>query len=62
LAVTVTDLSTSSESAPTQVTVDQSVPAAPVITGPAEGTVTNDNTPTVTGRAEAGATVNVTGP
>jgi len=42
--------------------IDTIAPDAPVITAPADGSVGNDNTPTVTGTAEAGATVVVTGP
>ncbi|WP_157953207.1 Ig-like domain-containing protein [Nocardioides allogilvus] len=39
---------------------DTTAPAAPVITGPAEGTSTTDTTPTVTGTGEPGATITVT--
>ncbi len=49
-------------SPPTFVTVDQTAPNVPVITAPTDGSLTNDNTPTVTGTAEAGATVVVMGP
>jgi outer membrane protein OmpA-like peptidoglycan-associated protein len=41
-------------------TVDANPPAAPVITTPTEGSVTNDNTPTITGTSEPGSTVTVT--
>jgi uncharacterized protein YhjY with autotransporter beta-barrel domain len=34
-------------------------PAAPVVTAPASGSVTNDTTPTITGTTAAGSTVNV---
>ena len=61
LTVLVTDAN-GNDSAPTHVIVDQAAPDAPVITAPTEGTLTNDNTPTVTGTAEVGATVVVTGP
>ncbi|HWJ65644.1 MAG TPA: Ig-like domain-containing protein [Nocardioides sp.] len=40
-------------------TVDTTVPAAPVITGPADGSVVGDSTPTITGTGEPGATVEV---
>ncbi|MBJ7347507.1 MAG: hypothetical protein JHC87_02920 [Thermoleophilaceae bacterium] len=40
-------------------TVDTIAPSAPVITGPADNSSTNDSTPTVTGTAEAGSTVKV---
>jgi uncharacterized protein (TIGR03382 family) len=40
-------------------TVDTTAPAAPVVTNPADGSVTNDNTPTYTGTAEPGSTVTV---
>jgi len=39
---------------------DLTAPAAPVITAPADGSTTNDSTPSVTGRAEPGSTVTVT--
>ena len=63
LSATATDAAgnTSSASAVT-VTVDTAAPAAPVITAPTAGELTNDNTPTVSGTAEPGATVTVTGP
>ncbi|WP_395377193.1 Ig-like domain-containing protein [Marinicella sp. W31] len=61
LTVLVTDAN-GNDSAPTHVIVDQSPPGAPVITAPANGTLTNNNTPTVTGTAEVGSTVVVTGP
>ncbi|MDH5550008.1 MAG: Ig-like domain repeat protein, partial [Gemmatimonadota bacterium] len=38
-------------------TVDTQAPAAPVITAPTNGSTTNDNTPTITGTAEANASV-----
>ncbi|HYH96383.1 Ig-like domain-containing protein, partial [Hyalangium sp.] len=40
-------------------TVDTAAPAAPVVVTPANGAVTNDNTPTYSGTAEAGSTVTV---
>ena len=61
LTVFVTD-SNGNDSAPTHVIVDQSTPAAPVITAPTNGTLTNNNTPTVTGTAEPGVTITVDGP
>ncbi|KFE63709.1 Large repetitive protein [Hyalangium minutum] len=39
--------------------VDTGGPAAPIITAPANGSITNDNTPTYTGTAEANSTVTV---
>ncbi|HEY1101329.1 MAG TPA: Ig-like domain-containing protein, partial [Myxococcota bacterium] len=39
--------------------VDTTAPAAPVVTTPANGSVTNNTTPTVTGTAEANSTVRV---
>ncbi|TLM93928.1 Ig-like domain-containing protein [Hymenobacter jeollabukensis] len=39
--------------------VDTTPPAAPVVTTPANGSLTNDNTPTYTGTAEASSTVTV---
>lgn len=41
-------------------TVDATAPAAPTITAPADGSVTDDGTPTITGTAEDGATVQLT--
>ncbi|SFS65119.1 Ig-like domain-containing protein [Saccharopolyspora flava] len=41
-------------------TTDSTAPAPPSITGPADGTVTNDNTPTISGRAEPGSSVVIT--
>ncbi|MDG0792139.1 Ig-like domain-containing protein [Cohnella ginsengisoli] len=40
-------------------TVDTTAPAAPVVTSPANGSTTNDSTPTYSGTAEANSTVNV---
>ncbi|MBW9095049.1 hypothetical protein JNB62_15275 [Microbacterium jejuense] len=40
-------------------TVDTVAPAAPVITSPAAGSTTNDDTPPITGTAEPGSTVTV---
>ncbi|MFC0197083.1 Ig-like domain-containing protein [Microbacterium arthrosphaerae] len=40
-------------------TVDTTAPAAPVVVTPADGSTTADDTPTVSGTAEAGATVTV---
>jgi len=50
---------TSVESNTNTFTVDTTAPAAPVVTAPANGSITNDNTPTYTGTAEAGSTVTV---
>jgi len=49
----------SQPSLPDSFTVDTLAPAAPVITRPTAGQVLTDNTPTVGGTAEAGATVRV---
>ncbi|WP_194293017.1 Ig-like domain-containing protein [Streptomyces smaragdinus] len=46
-------------SAPVDITIDTVAPAAPVITSPADGSTITDNTPTVTGTGEPGATVEV---
>ena len=40
-------------------TADVTAPVAPVVTGPADGSVTNDATPTYSGTAEPGSTVTV---
>jgi hypothetical protein len=40
-------------------TVDATAPAAPVVTAPTGGSLTNDNTPTITGTAEPNASVAV---
>lgn len=50
---------TSPPSAPSTVTVDSSLPAAPVVTAPADGSTTDDATPAISGTAEPGATVTV---
>ncbi|GAB4070991.1 hypothetical protein GCM10028777_37860 [Angustibacter speluncae] len=50
---------TSPPSAPSTVTVDSSLPAAPVVTTPADGSTTDDATPAISGTAEPGATVTV---
>lgn len=48
------------EKVPVQVVVPDTIPpTAPVITGPKDGTVTNNNTPTISGTAEANSTVKV---
>ncbi|WP_051485426.1 Ig-like domain-containing protein [Nocardioides sp. J54] len=49
----------SGPSEPVTITVDTTAPAAPTITAPADGSVTNDPQPPVTGTAEPGATVEV---
>jgi len=40
-------------------TVDATIPVAPVVTGPPNGTVTSDSTPTISGTAPANSTVTV---
>lgn len=50
---------TSEPSAEVTFTVDTAAPAAPVITSPTDGESLDDNTPTVTGTGEPGATVTV---
>ena len=40
-------------------TIDTTAPAAPVISSPADESVTSDSTPTISGTAEAGSTVTV---
>lgn len=49
----------SASSTPQSLTVDTVVPAAPTITSPVGGTTIGDNTPTITGSGEAGASVRV---
>lgn len=44
---------------PVNVVVDTTAPAAPVITSPVDGAISNNPTPTITGTAEPGATVEV---
>ncbi|MFL5347471.1 MAG: adventurous gliding motility protein AgmC [Hyalangium sp.] len=58
---TATDVAgnTSPESNTNTFTVDATVPTTPVITGPADNTVTSDNTPTFTGTADPNTTVTV---
>ncbi len=48
---------TSPSSTTNTFTVDTTAPAAPVVLTPANGSVTNDNTPTYSGTAEANSTV-----
>lgn len=45
--------------APVDFVVDTTAPAAPVITSPADGSTTNDPTPSISGTAEPGSTVEV---
>ena len=61
ITVTVTDAggNTSSASPAVTFTADTSAPLAPVITSPASGTNSNDNTPTFTGTGEPGSVVKV---
>ncbi|MFI9488503.1 Ig-like domain-containing protein [Promicromonospora sp. NPDC052451] len=56
-----TDLAgnTSEPSDPITVAVDTTAPAPPVITSPADGDRTDDNTPTIEGTGEPGATVTI---
>jgi LPXTG-motif cell wall-anchored protein len=49
----------SGPSAPVSFTVDTTGPAAPVITSPADGSTTNDDTPPITGTAEPGSIVTI---
>ncbi|WP_242982185.1 Ig-like domain-containing protein, partial [Clostridium sp. LS] len=49
----------SSVSNKVNITIDSTAPLAPVITGPQDGTVTNNNKPTISGTAEANSTVKV---
>jgi uncharacterized protein (TIGR03382 family) len=51
---------TSDRSNVNRFTVDTTPPGAPVVTSPANDSVTNDNTPAITGTAEANSTVTVT--
>jgi uncharacterized protein (TIGR03382 family) len=59
--VTATDTTgnTSPDSNTNTFIVDTTPPAAPVVLTPADGAVTNDNTPAYSGTAEAGSTVTV---
>ena len=50
---------TSVDSNAVDVTIDTVAPAAPVVTSPVDGSSTNDNTPTISGTAEANSTVDV---
>ncbi len=50
---------TSADSNTNTFTVDTQPPVAPVVIAPANGSTTNDNTPTYSGTAEAGSTVTV---
>ncbi len=50
---------TSPESTPVTFAIDTTAPAAPAITSPADGTVTSDTTPAITGTAEPDSTVEV---
>jgi hypothetical protein len=60
VSATATDAAgNTSPAASNDFTVDTAAPAAPVITGPADGSTTGDNTPAVTGTAEANSTVTV---
>ena len=62
LTATATDPAgnTGPASAPVNLTVDTTAPAAPAITAPAPGADVNDTTPTFTGTGEPGATVTIT--
>ncbi|HEX8704183.1 MAG TPA: Ig-like domain-containing protein, partial [Myxococcaceae bacterium] len=61
VSATATDVAgnTSPASNTNTFTVDTAAPAAPVVNTPANGSITNDNTPTYTGLAEPGSTVTV---
>jgi uncharacterized repeat protein (TIGR01451 family) len=58
-AVASNDVGDSPVSAEVDIVVDSTGPGRPVITAPADGSATNDATPTVRGTAEAGATIDV---
>ncbi|MGI9303450.1 MAG: Ig-like domain-containing protein, partial [Gammaproteobacteria bacterium] len=63
IPVSVTDAAGNSGAATTvTITVDSTAPAAPTITAPADGSTSNDNTPTFSGTASAGDTITVTDP
>src|SRR6185295_18745332 len=49
--------STSPASNAISITIDSTIPAAPVITSPATGTTTNNNKPTISGTAPVSSTV-----
>ena len=59
LAATATDAAgnTSGVTAPVDVVIDVTAPAAPVILSPSDGSVTSEAAPTLTGTAEPGASV-----
>ena len=61
ITATATDVggTTGAPSAVRNFTIDTVAPAAPVISTPASGSTTSDNTPTVTGTSEPNSTVNV---
>ncbi len=61
LTATATDAASnvSAASAGVSITIDTQAPSAPVISQPASGSTTADNTPAITGTAEAGSTVTV---
>lgn len=50
---------TSAPSNPVVITIDTTAPLPPVITSPSTGTITSDNTPTLTGTAEANTIVGI---
>ncbi|MFI5545267.1 Ig-like domain-containing protein [Streptomyces sp. NPDC051815] len=48
------------EGAPITITIDATAPGAPVITSPADGSTTTDNTPVFSGTGDAGDTITLT--
>jgi len=60
VSVTATDAAANTSPATTlSFMIDTNAPAAPVVTSPVDGSVTNNQTPTFSGTAEAGSTVTV---
>ncbi|MDF1564849.1 MAG: Ig-like domain-containing protein [Deltaproteobacteria bacterium] len=61
VSATATDAAGNTGTSPDQnLTVDTTVPAAPVITSPTEGESVGDDTPVITGTGEPGGTVTIT--
>ncbi|EPX56913.1 Large repetitive protein [Cystobacter fuscus DSM 2262] len=59
VTATATDTAGNSATDSNTFTVDVVIPASPVVTGPPNGTVINDNTPVITGTAPPNSTVTV---
>jgi|GEM_PF-6389175 len=57
VVLTSTEVGATETAPPVDITIDNGPPAAPVITGPANGSTTSDSTPPLSGTSEPGATV-----